>query len=65
MYCDFSIRYVCASMTPVLIGGESLALNQFDCQVLQHGVVELKVPLEGATRDALALMEEHDNLALI
>jgi hypothetical protein len=39
-----------------------LALNQFDRQVLQHRVVELKVPLEGTIRDALALPEERDDL---
>jgi hypothetical protein len=39
-----------------------LALNQLDRQVLQHGVVELKLPFEGAIRDALALTEERDDL---
>jgi hypothetical protein len=47
---------------PVLIGREPLAFDQFDGQVFQGGVVELKLPLERAIRQAAALAQQGNRL---
>jgi hypothetical protein len=39
-----------------------LALDQFDGQVFQRGVIELKLPLEGAIGDAAPLAQQNDCL---
>ena len=50
------------STSPCLIGGEPLALDEFDLQILQVRVIELKLPLERPIRQAAPLAQEGDHL---
>ena len=47
---------------PVLIYREPLALDQFVCECCQVRVIELKLQLEGAIRQAAPLAQQRDRL---
>src|SRR5262249_35601315 len=47
---------------PVLIGGEPLALDQFNLQILQRRIIELKLPLERTIGHPPPLAQEDDHL---
>ena len=46
----------------LLIHGQALTVNQLVLQVIQRGIVELKLPLEGPIGQAAPLAQEGDHL---
>ena len=50
------------STSPVLIGREPLAFDEFVGHIVQRLIIELELPLEGAIRQAAPLAQEGDHL---